>query len=182
MEYIAKQSFWRSPYLASFSSGNFDFLALTVHIRWGRDSKSRRREPAQLADWIEAKRRDEATEDKDLIVMGDLNITSRRSVLFEAITKHGLQIPKSLIALDHGSNLARNKRYDQILHYPGYPDTFTNQGGVLDFYGDERGIRELFGSGMTKEQFTFQMSDHLPLWMQVRTDVEGFQLEQIIRG
>jgi len=35
---------------------------------------------------------------------------------------------------------------------------------------------------MTKDPFTYQMSDHLPLWMQMNTDVEGFKLEQIVQG
>ena len=54
--------------------------------------------------------------------------------------------------------------------------------GVLDFFGSQAGIPELFPAGMTKEKFTFQLSDHLPLWIQVGTDITGQQLEQIVRG
>jgi len=73
----------------------------------------------------------------------------------------------------------KDKRYDQILHYPIYPENFTDQGGVLDFYLDD--IKPLF-PGLSKEEFTYQMSDHLPLWMQINTDIDGQQLDQIIRG
>jgi len=34
---------------------------------------------------------------------------------------------------------------------------------------------------MSKEKFTRQLSDHLPLWMQINTDIDGQQLSQIIR-
>ena len=34
-EYRPTLSWWRSPYMASFRAGNFDFILLTVHIRWG---------------------------------------------------------------------------------------------------------------------------------------------------
>ncbi|HEY7543583.1 MAG TPA: endonuclease/exonuclease/phosphatase family protein [Blastocatellia bacterium] len=180
LEYLSESSFWRAPYLASFKSGNFDFVALVVHVRWGDSTEARREELERLADWIEGKRLEETKEDKDLIVMGDFNIPSKTSALFAAITKHGLQIPKALAGLDHGSNLEKDKRYDQILHYAQFPETFTNAGGVLDFYIDEDHIVELFPEGLSKTEFTFQLSDHLPLWMQISTDIEGFQLEQII--
>jgi hypothetical protein len=180
-EYLAEISWWRSPYLASFRAGNLDFVVLTTHIRWGDCDAARIRELETLADWIEAKRQEKTVEDKDLIVMGDFNIPSRTDAMFKAITKHGLQIPKGLLKVDLGSNLEKDKRYDQILHYPNF-DNFCNAGGVLDFYVKESGIKELFPAGMPKEAFTFQLSDHLPLWIQVGTDIAGQQLTQIIRG
>ena len=134
----------------------------------------------RLADWIEAKRLEKTNEDKDLIVMGDFNIPSRDDALFKAITKHALQVPKPLLGA-HGTNLEKNKRYDQLLHYPIYPDSFTKAGGEVDFYIDAAHIKELFPAGLTKEKFTFQLSDHLPLWLQINTDIEGEQLEFPLR-
>jgi endonuclease/exonuclease/phosphatase family metal-dependent hydrolase len=180
-EYLSEISFWRSPYMASFKAGNFDFVLLTVHIRWGENLEARRKEIEAVADWIEAKRLEKTKEDKDLIVMGDFNIPSRTDALFKAVSKHGLQIPKALLG-SHGTDLARGKRYDQILHYPIYPDNFTNAGGELDFFIDASHIAELFPNGMTKEKFTYQISDHLPLWLQINTDVDREQLEEIVRG
>jgi endonuclease/exonuclease/phosphatase family metal-dependent hydrolase len=180
-EYLSDISFWRSPYMASFKAGSFDFILLTTHIRWGDSDEARRVEIETLADWIEAKRQEKTKEDKDLIVMGDFNIPSTDSPLFKAITKHGLQMPKALTGL-HGSNLEKDKRYDQILHFPIYPDNFCNFGGEVDFYIDDAHIKELFPAGMTKEKFTFQLSDHLPLWIQIGTDIAGEKLEEIIQG
>ena len=53
-EYLADISWWRSPYLASFRSGDFDFVAFTTHVRWGDSDKACIAELDSLADWIEA--------------------------------------------------------------------------------------------------------------------------------
>jgi hypothetical protein len=57
--------------MASFHAGNFDFIVLSAHIRWGDNTEARRLELEMLADWIEAKRQERNGEDKDLMVMGD---------------------------------------------------------------------------------------------------------------
>jgi endonuclease/exonuclease/phosphatase family metal-dependent hydrolase len=181
-EYLPKKSFWRSPYMASFSSGLFDFVVLTTHIRWGDNDTARVEELEMLADWVEAKRQEKHAEDVDLIVMGDFNIPAIGDKFFKAITKHGLELPKGLQGLTHGTNLAKDKRYDQILHYPAYPKNFADKGGALDFYIDDAHIPELYAEGLSPQQFTFEVSDHLPLWMQVKTDIEGMKLNQIIKG
>lgn len=106
---------------------------------------------------------------------------SRTDPLFKAISKHGLQISKALLGFDHGSNLEKDKRYDQILHYPTYPENFTNAGGVVDFYIKEAHIKELFPAGLSKTKFTFQLSDHLPLWLQISSDIDGQKLEELIQ-
>ena len=45
---------------------------------------------------------------------------------------------------------------------------FTGLGGTIDFYTG--GIAKLFpGEGLGKREFTYELSDHLPLWVQVAT-------------
>ncbi|MFX8110641.1 hypothetical protein ABTK99_20265, partial [Acinetobacter baumannii] len=72
-----------------------------------------------------------------------------------------------------GSNLEKNKRYDQILQMPEYPESFTNAGGVLDFY---RGDHTPLFPRLTKQAMTYQLSDHLPLWVQINTNTEEHAL------
>jgi endonuclease/exonuclease/phosphatase family metal-dependent hydrolase len=178
-QYVPRFNWWRKPYMASFKAGNFDFVMLAVHLQWGTTA-GRKKELEQLAKWVSSFQKDEMRVDRDIIVIGDFNITSFRSALYKAISQHGLCAPKSLLGLKHGSNLAKNKRYDQILHHPTVTGSvFSVHGGVLDFY---RGGHKVLApyKGLTKTRFTFEMSDHLPLWAQLNVDVEDEQLDQLI--
>lgn len=87
---------------------------------------------------------------------------------------------RSGLQSDFAALICSAKRYDQILHEPKYVKSFTNVGGVLDFYAGDR--KPLFPGekDMTRQAFTFQLSDHLSLWIQVNTDIEGEQLDQIV--
>ncbi len=188
-EYLASQSFWRSPYMCSFRSGNFDFIAIATHTRWGSSIEGREAELAMLADWIDRRIKEEAVEDKDLIVMGDFNTPRLDDKLFRALTRRGLQVPDSLRDLKagdvaiRGSNLGKNARYDQILHMPTLRSRFTNFGGTLDFHVSDARIKELFPkAAYSREQFSYQLSDHFPIWVQIRTDIDGERLHQIVQN
>ncbi|OGU64968.1 MAG: endonuclease [Stygiobacter sp. RIFOXYC12_FULL_38_8] len=178
-EYLNVINWWRSPYIASFRAGNFDFVVITAHIRWGENEKERLGELKMLADWVEMKSKEKFNEDKDILVMGDFNIPNIESDLFSAVVSKGLMIPEALSKKSFGTNLEKDKRYDQILHLPIYKNKFTNNGGVVDFYAGN--IKPLF-KDLDKSKFTYQMSDHLPLWIQINTDIEGELLNQIIKG
>jgi hypothetical protein len=177
--YEPQFSWWRKPYMAAFKSGSFDFVALSVHIQWGTVA-NRERELAELARWVNSYIKDEYHIDRDIILMGDFNIDSFSSKLYQAISKYGLKAPDSIIQSEFGSNLATNKRYDQILHHPNQTGSvFTDYGGVLDFYqGDYSSLQPY--KGLSKTQFTYELSDHLPLWVQVKTDTADEVLDQLI--
>ncbi|GAB5522673.1 MAG: hypothetical protein Roseis2KO_05450 [Roseivirga sp.] len=181
-EYLSKINWWRSPYMASFSSGSFDFVMIMAHIRWGKSTKSRLGPLNLLADWINQRRESNFAVDKDIILLGDFNITSKRSSLFKAVTSKGLMLPNALSKRKIGTNLSQAKFYDQILHYPTHPERFTENAGILDFYGgDEANIEKYFpGSGLSKSKFTYQLSDHLPLWAQINVDLEEDELNQLL--
>ncbi len=57
-----------------------------------------------------------------------------------------------------------------------------NSGGVLDFHVEDSRMNELFPKGITKAKYTRELSDHLPLWVQIRTDDDRARLEQRIQG
>ena len=187
-EYLATQSFWRAPYMCAFRAGNFDFIVIATHARWGNSPAARQAELQMLSDWIDTRFKKKFVEDHDLLVMGDFNTPTLDDPIFRALASHGLKIPKPLIQLTvgdrvvGGSNLGNDARYDQILHLPTIPDNFTNCGGTLDFFIDDAHIDELFpGKNYSRQKFTFQMSDHLPIWIQVKTDIDGFRLNQIVQ-
>lgn len=188
-EFVSSQSFWRAPYMCSFRAGNFDFIAIVTHARWGDGVKARQAELQMLSDWIDVRfKKDKVCDDHDLIVMGDFNIPAIGDDLFKALTSCGLLIPDALVQLKYGdqsiggSNLQQNARYDQILHLPSLKKRFSNIGGVLDFYGSKAAIKDLFPDGnYTLQKFTFQMSDHFPIWVQIKTDIDGERLTQIVQ-
>ncbi len=186
-EYLATGSFWRAPYMCSFRAGNFDFLAIAAHARWGT-AAGREAELKLLAEWIDTRFQSKYVEDTDLLVMGDFNTPKLTDELFAALASRGLKIPKPLVILKsgdrviQGTNLTRDARYDQILHRATVPENFTNHGGALDFFIDDAHIEELFpGKNYTRQKFTYQMSDHFPVWIQIKTDIDGFRFEQIVQ-
>jgi hypothetical protein len=186
-EYLALQSFWRPPYMCSFRSGNFDFVSLATHTRWGSSTEGRRAELQLLADWVDQRVRDQFVEDRDLIVMGDFNVPEIGDALFAALTSRGLQVPEVLRTLRAGdqviggTNLGGTARYDQILHLPTLMERFTDCGGTLDFFQSDAHIEELFpGQGLSRQQFSYELSDHLPLWVQIKTDIDGERFTKIV--
>jgi endonuclease/exonuclease/phosphatase family metal-dependent hydrolase len=188
-EWLAQSSFWRAPYMASFRSGNFDFMVIATHTRWGDSTAARRAELQLLADWIDLRFKSDFVEDNDLLVLGDFNIPKLDDPLFKALTSRGLMIPSCLTELRvgdrviRGSNLGTDARYDQILHLPSLKDRFTNEGGALDFFIGDGHIKELFpGKSYTRQQFSFQVSDHFPVWAQIKTDIETQRLTQIVQN
>lgn len=188
-EYLAKQSFWRSPYMCSFRAGNFDFIAIATHARWGDSIKGREAELAMLAEWIDGRFKNRFVEDHDLIVMGDFNTPKVGDKLFNALTSRGLLIPDTLRELKagdqviEGSNLKKDARYDQILHLPTMKERFSNHAGTLDFFENDAAISELFpDKKYNRDEFSFQLSDHFPIWVQIKTDIDGERLNQIVQN
>jgi endonuclease/exonuclease/phosphatase family metal-dependent hydrolase len=179
VEYLPDKSWWRKPFMASFRAGNFDFVALTTHVRWGKVASNRSIELGMLADYVHARTVKDTAIDRDVIVMGDFNIPDIKSPLYKAVTARGLTMPKPLAGIT-GSNLGRNKRYDQILHNPVYTKSITDKGGVLDFIGDGWGDLYPEARKPFDVAYTYQLSDHLPLWLMVDTDTDAEQLDQIL--
>lgn len=170
-------TWWRSPYLASFRAGRFDFVMLAAHIRWGEKYHSdqeklefRRKALDKLADWIKQRREAKHVKDKDMIVLGDFNIPAIDDPLYAAITKNGLKTHDDILG-QHGTNLEKDKRYDQIFYHEENAHQ-VERGGTVDFYSDD--YLALYPEDkfqdMTKCKFTYQISDHLPLWIQLNIE------------
>ncbi len=187
-EYLPASSFWRAPYLCSFRSGNFDFLAVAAHARWGNSLDARKAELQLLADWIDTRFKEKFVEDHDLLVLGDFNVPQMGDQLFQALTSRGLAVPQPLRQLKagdqvlKGSNLGNDARFDQILHLPTLPQNCITAGGALRFLTSDADIEKLFpAKGYTREKFSLQISDHLPVWVQLKTDIDTFRFDQIVQ-
>ncbi len=183
-EYLPKFTWWRSPYMASFQSGSFDFVLLTAHIRWGKKISERVRTLEEFRKWVVKRRARKFVLDRDFIVTGDFNVPHRKHAAYRALTgaKGELLLPEGLLAVK-GTNLSRRNTYDQILHSPTKLSQFSGVGGVLDFYRDD--WQALYPNPehrpANQRKFTYELSDHLPLWLQIKTNITDKRLAQLAK-
>lgn len=164
--YIEAVPWWRPPFMASFARARFDFLLIAAHVRWGNSVEARYGELDALAKWIDWRSREPHFGDRDLIVVGDFNVNTlpdpRRG---SALEGHGFEVPPGLSGVS--TSLGKAKRYDEV--FCRTTATLWNA-GALNFIAD--GHRGLFPNRpMSHDAFTFQLSDHLPLWVEARSPV-----------
>ncbi|HEX8621068.1 MAG TPA: endonuclease/exonuclease/phosphatase family protein [Allosphingosinicella sp.] len=142
------------------------------------------------------------TSGENMILLGDFNIFTRTDETFKALTDPGFRIPEPLMNLP-GSNLGQSKHFDQIA-FLCRPDRFeaTKNAGVFNYstsvFGDadealhagsmgEDYLRKKDGTERTdkektryyKDWRTYQMSDHLLLWCELRIDFSREYLERV---
>ena len=184
-EYEARFTWWRPPYMASFSAGSFDFVVITAHMRWGDSLDERVNALKEFSAWVKKRRRDRFAVHHDFIVTGDFNVPRNGDRAHKALTGNGrvLMMPEQLIGL-RGTNLSGRNHYDQILHSPTSVDRCSGRAGVIDFLADE--WQALYPDAghrpADRRAFTYEMSDHLPLWLQIRTDISDEQLAMLAAG
>ncbi|MBA3531953.1 MAG: endonuclease/exonuclease/phosphatase family protein [Ardenticatenales bacterium] len=202
-----QRQFARSPFFVSFQSGWFKFSLCTVHIYYGSDSgealEQRIAEIDQIAGFI-AKRA--KSEPGNFILLGDFNIVSPEHRTMQALTEHDFIIPKPLQGLP--TNMFGTKHYDQIAFRVREGELELGDSpkpaGVLQLYNsvfrpEEYGAyqefmdpkkRDISEKGETldekgKQKYyegewrTFQMSDHLPLWVELKIDFSDQYLREL---
>lgn len=184
----------RTPFMCGFKAGWTNFMLTTVHVLYGTsvaNDPNRLKEIERIAKALAKKAADRYEWSNNLILLGDFNIFSPQDETYSAILKAGFEIPPQLQNLP--SNALQSKFYDQIA-FKVKPNRFetTGKAGIFNFYelvfteGDEAVYAPLIGKGYatTKEgkprknkSFyyktywrTFQMSDHLPMWVEIKID------------
>lgn len=187
----------RTPFMVGFRAGWFRFTICTTHILYGAsvaEDPERLEEIRVLASFLAARAREEHAWAKNMILLGDFNIFDTSDQTMQAITKAGFVVPKQLQVLP--SNAPKTRHYDQIAFIaPDLRDKLElNRAGVFDYYQyvyrdqDENIYKEDMGEAYirTKEGKqrdersrsryyrsywrTYHMSDHLPMWIELRTD------------
>jgi len=165
---------WRSPYMVSFRAGNFDFMLLTVHIQWNDSGgiAARAKEIEMISDWVGDLQDDAKLYDPDIFVLGDFNIPGFKSATFKALEARGLKVPAKL--RNFKTNLKQDAHYDQIAYFEENTDCEIGAAGTINYYD------AFFRASMPQAEYeamTFQLSDHLPLWMEIElkeTDFDQF--------
>jgi hypothetical protein len=201
--------FARTPFLVAFQAGWLKFQLCTVHIYYGSDEEGmerRKEEIRRLTEMLSKRARREKDTDaySFFIVLGDFNIVGRGHGTMRALTTNGFDVPKALHKLP-GSNVDKSKAYDQIAYWTDPDDDGAFQGdvsrfevhraGVFDFFEtvfrrgsqDPDGHDEAHYTGMDlyksnwkyRDWRTHQMSDHLPMWIELRIDFGDEYLERI---
>lgn len=179
--------FARSPYVIRFQSGWLKFDICTTHIYYGKDVKTsaeynrRVKEIADLVAFFKKFYVDKG-EANNIFVLGDFNIENTKSKTYEAATSSVFKIPPAILKNKlPGSNAAQDKIYDQILYYNKYNDITFKNAGIFNFYDTVFDKPESYAARIEKhykkitakefkEFRTYQMSDHLPLWVEMNTD------------
>ncbi len=197
------QQFARTPFIASFQAGWLKINLATVHIYYGQGSAgmARRTEEIQRLTTLLADRaRSDSDSDADsyFIALGDFNIVGPGHATMAALTSNDFMIPGPLQNIP-GSNVKQDKFYDQIAIWTGKPrrrKTYTRilsyRAGVFDFFDvvyrtdEEQAYRPFMRKPGTNKDYasysrwrTYQMSDHLPMWVELHIDFTQEYLETI---
>jgi endonuclease/exonuclease/phosphatase family metal-dependent hydrolase len=188
----------RTPFTASFQAGWVTFQLATVHIVYGEDKpddSSRVAEIKALATFLADRVKDPFSASPNLVLLGDFNIFDTTDSTMTALTDAGWTIPAPIRTLPSGSNIPRTKHYDQIAVLPvAHQFQPAGPAGIFHYYesvfrGEDRPAYvgamgpayEKTSKGVArteagKAQYyltywrTFQMSDHLPMWMDLKID------------
>jgi len=195
----------RTPFFAGFGAGWTKWTLATVHILYGKDDPNdpdRVKEIDAVAAALR-KRADDANRRFDnLVLLGDFNIYANGDRTMQALTDEGWTVPEALQHIP-GSNVPQDKKYDQIALRPQlHWFEPTGRAGVFDYYKsvfrdeDQEMYAPDMGKAYTKTEKgkarddagkrtyyrtywrTFQMSDHLPMWLELRIDYSSEYLEQ----
>lgn len=187
----------RTPFLVGFGMDWFRCTICTTHILYGEDDSAdprRLEEIRLLATFLADRTREEYAWAKNMILLGDFNIFDTQDLTLKAITDAGFIIPEQLKG--HPSNAPKTKHYDQIAFIaPELEDHLQlSEAGVFDFYehvyridDEPLYVQEMGESYSHKDDGTerteqgrttyyktywrtHQMSDHLPMWISLKTD------------
>lgn len=191
--------FARTPYAVSFQVGWLKFNLCTVHIYYGADTGAKLARRIAEIDAVAKFFKDrQKKETQNYILLGDFNIVSPEHQTMNALKKHGFTIPEGL--KDDPANLGRNKFYDQIALKPvekmievGASGVFAWDEVVFRAGAQDCGVYKKFmtkrgdktGDELVKYYNTwrtFQMSDHLPMWVELKVDFTEDYLESLKPG
>lgn len=194
--------FARTPFCVAFQAGWYKFILATVHIYYGKSTGIDPRRLAEIDKIAGFLAKRAKKEDVSYILLGDFNIANRGDATMEALEKNGFMIPERI--KQHPSDLGGTKHYDQIAFNMKLERRMTvfsekeQKAGTFNFtktvYTPEdltiykKYFAEKNTVGKTDKQIenyylskwrTFEMSDHLPLWVELKIDFSDEYLEKM---
>jgi len=199
-----KLQFARTPFTVAFQAGWFKFILATVHIYYGTASKNDPRRVEEIKTIAQFLNNRAKKEGENYIILGDFNIFNQGDDTMKALENNGFYIPNAI--KQHPTDLSsKNKYYDQIAFKLKIENNMTvfsenkQHAGAVDFtesvykadeastyqqyfsdkYVDNKTPDEIKKYYLTNWR-TFQMSDHLPLWIELQIDFSNQYLKNII--
>jgi endonuclease/exonuclease/phosphatase family metal-dependent hydrolase len=199
---VPVRQFARTPMLAGFRSGWFDFMLATVHLIWGEEAADhpvRVHEVAQLARHFAARSTARGSWSRNLILLGDFNIFAPRGRAVQALESAGFRIPLGRESLRATNVGLEGRFYDQIAYrFAGRPGVAPLRTGVVDpfdavftdaqfeLYRDE--LRTAGGAVPANPHSYYrnhfrrrEVSDHLVLWVELPTEFADGYLQAVAR-
>ncbi len=191
----------RPPLLAAFRSGDWEFQVCTTHIVWAGSARSgdalsrRLREVRNLGQYLRARARHDQT---DLLLMGDFQLERLGSPIHQALLEGGVQLPESVLLPAH---VVPGRYYSLIGFVSSAREMPLADGappaGVVQVYehvlrdedlarfartaayrASRPAARPIAGLRKPADRLrdyqrwrTYQMSDHLPLWVELALPV-----------
>lgn len=198
----------RTPFIVGFKAGWFHFMIATVHILYGKsvaEDPNRVKEIEDISNFLKRRATDRHAFSDNLILLGDFNIFNPDDVTMQAINHAGFEVPQKIQRVP--SNAPQNKYYDQIAFYsPGVQSQLAEcQAGVFNMFNyifrneDEEHYIPLMGKsyhtkrgGEPRSEYermrhyrqwrTYQISDHLPMWCELKIDWSDDFLQEVAKG
>jgi endonuclease/exonuclease/phosphatase family metal-dependent hydrolase len=198
----------RSPFICSFRTGWRRISLCSVHIYYGASKPNDATRVAEIAAIAEllAKRNERRQniadgEPENVVLLGDFNIFNKAGdETSKALARNDFVVPAAMRKLP-GRNLGQDKYFDQIAFHDPKNRLRSSRAGVFNFthtiYGDheakaykramQRSAKRQFRAAKNKAAFyknwrTFQISDHFPLWLELKTDFANAYLATVMRG
>ena len=191
--------FARTPFFAAFQAGWYRFILCTCHIYYGADhgDKKQRRIEEIAAIGEECARRATA-EDEVYILLGDMNIIDADDPTRKALSDEHFDVPTF-----PPTNLGGTRFYDQIAFTRGGNRTRLVRHGTLDwrqhcflpedkdFYHQHANLEPNDPAKPPRWEnwdryyptwCTHQMSDHLPIWVELEIDYSDDYLRRFVRS
>lgn len=195
--------FARTPFIVSFQAGWLKINLATVHIYYGSGAagvEQRKEEIRRLTELLAERAMSDSDSDAEayFIALGDFNIVDREHETMQALQTNNFVTPEPLQTIP-GSNVKQDKFYDQIALWTGqskqrkpYTRITPYRAGVFDYYdvvyrSDEEDIYHPFMRKADSNEFyasyatwrTYQMSDHLPMWVELKIDFAQEYLDDV---
>ena len=202
---IDEQQFARTPFCVSFQAGWFKFNLSTVHIYYGDTKKINERRLKEIDTIAKFLTKRAKKENFNYVLLGDFNIPDVDCDYMKALENNGFYIPNAI--KEHPTDLGQTNHYDQIAFNLQLTDTMTvfdekqQRSGAFNFTksvftNDDQALYvpyfdKKYVENKTEKQIaqyykskyrTFQMSDHLPLWVELKVDFSTQYLLDLKNG